>query len=426
MGMKKLNDHAVDAVGRQPGMHRIDSNLYLRRALPPSEAKSWCFRYTVAGRTREMGLGSYPEISLAKARAAAKDLREKIAAVKAKGEVFDPIAERDAARVKAELAAARAKTFKEVATDYIAENKSAWKNEKHAAQWSSTLDAYVYPTFGHLPAAAIDAPLVKKVLSPIWTSKPETASRVRQRIEAVLDYAAAHDYRDKSVANPAALKGNIRHILPKQPRKAQRVAHHAALPYDEMGDFIALLRAQNGVAARALEFVILTAARTGEVIGATWAEIDLDSKVWTIPAERMKGGAKHRVPLSAPAVDVLEAMKEVRVSDCLFPGIKPKSPISDMAMLVLLRRMGRGGEITAHGFRSTFRDWCSEQTAYPREVAEQALAHKIGSAVEQAYRRTDLFERRRRLMIDWGAFCNTRQAKVGADNVVTLRVQQTA
>jgi integrase len=266
---------------------------------------------------------------------------------------------------------------------------------------------------------AIDVGLVMKALEPIWNEKPETASRVRGRIESVLDWATARGYRQGE--NPARWRGHLENLLPKK-SKVWRVEHHAALPYTEIGAFMAELREQDGTAARALEFAILTAARTGEVIGATWSEIDLEGHLWTIPAVRMKAGKEHRVPLSDAALAVLRAMGEVQTGEFVFPGNRAKQPLSQMAMLMLLRRMGRDG-LTVHGFRSAFSDWCAEQTAFPSEVREMALAHTVGDKVEAAYRRGDLFEKRRQLAEAWARYCGTPPA-ADDNRVVAIRVAQ--
>jgi integrase len=305
-------------------------------------------------------------------------------------------------------------TFKDCAERYIEAHRPGWKNPKHAKQWPSTLEDYVYPVFGPIPVQAVDVGLVMKALEPIWKTKPETASRVRGRIESILDWATARGYRQGE--NPARWRGHLDKLLPAR-GKVQKVKHHAALPYGEMGDFVAELRGQEGVAARALEFLILTATRTGEVIGARWDEFDLAKKVWTVPGERMKAGKEHRVPLSERALAIIEEMKGQGVNDhpFLFPGGRPGKPLSNMAMLKLLQRMDRG-DLTAHGFRSTFRDWAAEMTHFPTEVAEMALAHTVSDKVEAAYRRGDLFQKRRELMEAWARYC---EPKPGS-NVVPL------
>ncbi|MDA8232638.1 MAG: integrase arm-type DNA-binding domain-containing protein [Magnetospirillum sp.] len=376
-----------------PGMYPDGLGLYLR--IGPKGAKSWVYRYRVDGKRRDMGLGPVHTVSLADARARAAECR------KHRIDGADPKMERDKVKLAAKIEAARAMTFRQCAEAYVDAHKAGWRNTKHAAQWTSTLDTYAYPVFGGLPVAAVDTGLVMKVLEPIWAKKTETASRLRGRIEAVLDWATARVYRTGE--NPARWRGHLDKLLPAR-SKVQRVEHHPALPYDQMGAFMVLLRAQDGTSARALEFAILTAARTGEVIGARWSEIDLAKKVWTVPAERMKAGREHRVPLSEAAVAVLETMQTIKEGDYVFPGGRALKPLSNMAMLKLLGRMERD-DLTAHGFRSTFRDWCAERTAYPAEVAEMALAHVVSDKVEAAYRRGDLFEKRARLMADWAEFC---------------------
>jgi integrase len=376
-------------------MHADGGGLYLQ--VTPSGAKSWIFRFMLHGRAREMGLGPLHTISLAEARERARECR------KLRLDGIDPVEARSAKRAKERLAAATAMTFAECAERYIAAHRTGWRNPKHAAQWPSTLQTYAYPVFGLLPVQAIDTALVTKAIEPIWQAKPETASRVRGRIEAVLDWAKVRGYRDGE--NPARWRGHLDKLLPAR-AKVRKVEHHPALPYAVMGEFVASLRQQEGVAARALEFLILTAARTGEVIAARWNEFDLAEKVWTVPADRMKAGKEHRVPLSAAAVAIIEQMQATRVADqqFVFPGGKLGKPLSNMAMLKLLQRMGRG-ELTAHGFRSSFRDWAAERTNFPREVAEMALAHTVGDKVEAAYRRGDLFAKRRRLMEEWARHC---------------------
>ena len=288
---------------------------------------------------------------------------------------------------------------------YVADHEAAWRNAKHRAQWRSTIATYAFPAFGDQPVAAVDTGDVMKALGPIWRAKPETAGRLRGRIEAVLDYATAREWRRGE--NPARWRGHLSKLLPAR-GKIARVQHHAALPWKEAGAFMAALRAEQGVAARALEFVVLTAARTGEALGARWAELDMDGRVWTVPAGRMKAQKEHRVPLSDPAMALLMRMAEFRPADAnddyVFPGQRKGKPLSDMALTMLLRRMGRA-DLTVHGFRSTFRDWCAEATSHPREVAEAALAHTVKDKVEAAYRRSDLFEKRARLMDEWADWC---------------------
>ena len=394
---------AVEVRGfSQKGMYHDGGGLYLQ--VSAGGAKSWIFRFMLDGRAREMGLGPLHAIPLAEARKRAAECR------RMRVDGIDPIGVRSAQRVQKRLAAATAMTFKQWADAYIAAHKAGWKNSKHAAQWPSTLATYVYPVFGTLPVQAVDVGLVMKAIEPIWVQKSETASRLRGRIESILDWATTRDYRQGE--NPARWRGHLENLLPKT-SKVRRVQHHSALPYDEIADFLAELRVQEGVAARALEFLTLTAARTGKVIGARWEEVDLEERIWVVPAKRMKADREHRVPLSVAAASILKQMKEIRESEFVFPGGKQGRPLSNMAMLAVLKRMGRG-DLTAHGFRSSFRDWAAERTNFPYEVAEMALAHTVADKVEAAYRRGDLFQKRRQVMEAWARFCAMRssQAKV--------------
>src|SRR6516162_1221080 len=371
---------------REPGMYLDGRGLYLR--IGPARNKSWIYRFALGGKTRDMGLGPYPDISLAEARDRAAAQRK----LRLDGQ--DPIADRQASRQRAKLGAAKTLSFKECAERYIASHEAGWKSPKHAAQWPATLDAYVHPVFGNLPVQEVDVGLVMKAIEPIWTKKPETASRVRGRIESVLDWATARGYRQGE--NPARWRGHLENLLPAR-RKVARVEHLAALPYTEIAIFMADLGQQEGIAARALEFAIMTVARTGEVVGARWAEINVAEKLWIVPADRMKAGKEHRQPLSDTTLTIVEKMAAIRQGDYVFPGGEAERPISNMAMLMLLRRMGRG-DLTTHGFRSTFRDWAAECTNFPAEVAEMALAHTVGDKLEAAYRRGDMFEKRRELI----------------------------
>lgn len=377
----------------EPGLLNDGGGLYLQTG--PTGTKSWIFRYRVNGRLRDHGLGSAGTLSLAEARDKAQACR------KMRLEGLDPIEVKRRRQAAARLEVARSITFAECAERYIKAHRAGWKNPKHAAQWSATLSTYVYPVFGALSVADIDVGLVLRALEPIWTTKPETAGRVRGRIEAVLDWAKVRGYREGE--NPALWKGNLSHMLPAR-AKVRSVTHHAALPYAEMGAFWARLATQPGTGTAALRFTILTAARSGEVRGATWDEIDLDGALWTIPAARMKAGSEHRVPLSSQAVSLLRDAAKQRVGDLVFPGARAGKPLSDMSLTAVLRRMERG-DLTVHGFRSTFRDWAADRTDVPREVAEAALAHTLENKVEAAYRRSDLFEKRRALMDWWGQFC---------------------
>lgn len=376
---------------KTPGMYGDGGGLWLQ--VTGKGGKSWIFRFTLDGKSREMGLGSAITFSLAEAREKALTCRKLCA------ERIDPIESRNARREAARIEAAKAITFRQCATAYIEAHKAGWRNAKHAAQWAATLNTYAHPAFGDLPVQAVDTALVMKAVEPIWATKPETATRVRGRIESILDWAATRGFRRGE--NPARWKGHLANLLPKRSR-VKKVEHHAALPFAEVRAFMKVLGEQPGVSAQALAFTILTAARTGETIGATWSEIDLDAGVWTVPAERMKAGAEHRVPLSDPALQILREMEAIRLGEFVFPGGKRGRPLSNMAMLKTLERMSRD-DLTVHGFRSSFRDWASETTAFPSEVVEAALAHTIESKVERAYRRGDLFQKRRELMSAWAA-----------------------
>ncbi len=383
---------------KTPGMYGDGGGLWLQ--VTGKGAKSWIFRFTLRGKSREMGLGPVSTFSLAEAREKA------LACRKLTYEGLDPIETRRAQQDEARLEAARAMTFRQCAAAYIESHKAGWRNAKHAAQWTATLEAYAYPAFGDLPVQAIDTGFVMRALEPIWTTKPETATRVRGRIESILDWATTHGYRRGE--NPARWKGHLSNLLPKRSR-VRKVEHHAALPYSQIAAFMADLGTREAVAARALEFAILTAARTGEVIGARWSEIDLDAAEWTVPAERMKAGTEHRVPLSEAAVVILRRLAETSTGEFVFAGGRRGQPLSNMGMLMMLRRMGRE-DLTVHGFRSTFRDWASETTHFPSEVVEMALAHTIESKVEAAYRRGDLFRKRRELMDAWAAWAVTSRS----------------
>jgi integrase len=386
----------------KPGKHGDGRNLWL--IVSPSGARRWEFRYTVEGKSREMSLGPADLLSIDEARIKALELRKAIR------EGMDPLAVRSHSKKK------RAVTFRELAEDTIQALIPAWTNDKSEGQWRQTLTTYAYPLLGDLNVADITTDDVYAVLEPIWVSKAETAGRLRARIEKVLDRATARRLRTGD--NPARLKGNLDHLLAKQ-SKVKRVKSHPALPYTNTASFMANLRQREGVAARALEFAILTAARTGEAIGARWSEIDLNNAVWTIPAERMKARRDHRVPLSKTAIALIGKLPRDPESDFVFISPMAKGqPLSNMAFSATLKRMGRK-DITAHGFRSTFRDWAAETTAYPDAVVEMALAHAIGSAVEAAYRRGDLFEKRTRLMADWATYCEAQPAK--GEKVVPIR-----
>jgi integrase len=407
----------------KPGRYGDGAGLYLLVRGP--EARFWLFRYTREGKMREMGLGAASGsavVSLADARVKARRLHDIVR------EGRDPLADRDAAKA-AEAAAARqtqvrATTFRDVAAAYITAHESSWRNAKHRQQWSNTLDTYAHPVLGDLAVAEVDTGAVMRVLEPIWREKSETASRLRGRIESVLDYAKARGWRDGE--NPARWRGHVANMLPKR-SKVQPVEHHAALPWREIGAFMTALRDQEGLGAVALRFAILTASRTSEAIEARWPEIDMTAGVWTVPPSRMKAGREHRVPLSDAALAVLTAVASLRDDargGWVFPGARAGRPLSNMAFLMLLRRMGRG-DLTAHGFRSTFRDWAAE-TGQPADVAEAALAHTLGNKVQAAYQRGDLLERRRKLMDTWAEFCARSEPSGDVVELAGRRVSRSA
>ncbi|MDI6018228.1 integrase arm-type DNA-binding domain-containing protein [Burkholderia pseudomallei] len=382
----------------KPGLYADGGGLYLQ--ITSAGVKSWLFRYMRNRKARGMGLGPVHTISLADARARALDCRRLLL------DGIDPIDSRNTERAAQGIAPGDAVTFQHCAEKYIDAHRAGWKNAKHAEQWTNTLTTYAYPIFDSCAVSAIDTTLVMKVLEPIWTTKTETASRIRGRIESVLDWATVHGYRVGE--NPARLKGHLDKLLPKRSR-VQKVEHHPALPYAGLPDFMNELRAAEGTAARALEFLILTATRTNETIGATWQEFDLDEGIWIVSAGRMKMRKEHRVPLSARAIALVKAQQKLKRGDYVFPGARDKKPLSNMAMLQLLERM-KYDDITVHGFRSTFRDWAGETTHYPREVCEAALAHGIKDKAEAAYARGDLFAKRAALMQDWDKYCASKQA----------------
>lgn len=367
------------------------------RSLADLVSKSWTFRYRdrITKKLRELGLGPYPDVSLEEARKKAAEFRGVLREGK------DPKVERDAKRAAHRAAAAKTLTFDQAADACIADKRAGWKNAKHADQWVNTLKTYVSPVLGNLPVDSIDLPLVRKVLDPIWLTKNETASRVRQRIESVLAWATVSGYRTGE--NPARWRGHLDHLLPK-PSNVQKREHHPALPYSEIREFLGQLRALSGVASLAMEFTILTAARTGEVIGARWEEVDLEKGLWTIPAERMKAKKEHMIPLSTRAGAILKSLEATRRNDYVFPGNGSDAPLSNMAMNATLKRMDRQ-DITVHGFRSTFRDWAGEQTDFPKELIEHALAHQLKDKAEAAYHRSTLPEKRRKLMEAWAKHC---------------------
>ncbi len=355
-------------------------------------SRAWVLRATIGGKRRDMGLGPYPEVTLAQARDKAREARELIR------QGVDPIARQQAAQSALRAAVAEALTFEECAEKYIKAHRAGWKNAKHAQQWENTLAQHAYPKLGDVLVRDVRLPQVLAVLEPLWTTTNETAVRLRGRIELVLDWATARGLREGP--NPARWRGHLDKLLPK-PSKVNNREHHTALQVSDVGAFMVRLRAAEGMGARALEFAILTAARSGEVRGATWGELNLAAKVWTVPADRMKAGKEHRVPLSDEALALLATMPRGKADEPVFKA--PRGGVlSDMTLSAVLRRMGVAA--VPHGFRSTFRDWAAERTSYPRDAAEMALAHAIGDKVEAAYRRGDLFEKRQLMMADWAAF----------------------
>jgi integrase len=376
----------------QPGRYGDGDGLFLM--IDKRGGKSWMVRVQKDGRRRDFGLGSASKVSL-------KLARERSALVRSQVEVgIDPVAER--------RKAAGIPTFREAAALVHAEHKRGWKNGKHQAQWLSTLDAYAFPAFGDVAVSLVEAPAVRDALAAIWLTKPETARRLRQRIRTVIDWAVAKGYREGPLAMAVIDKS-----LPKQ---RERVKHHKAMPFAELPAFMAGLRSRESMGRLALEAVILTAARSGEIREAVWSEIDLEGRTWAIPAERMKAGREHAVPLSNAAVRLFKRMKAHQRGDSnlVFPGTARGKPLSDMTLTKALRDMGL--DVTAHGFRSTFRDWTAENTSYPREIAEAALAHANSDKTEAAYLRTDHRDKRRELMTAWADFCEG----VHGENVVRI------
>ena len=377
-----------------------------------SEGKAGVFRYKKDGKSRMMGLGRYPETSLSQAREKAIALRNRTNAG------IDPLEARDLERkrlreeqellelTRREEAAqsARLITFEKASRDYIAAHSAGWRNAKHAQQWENTLSTYAFPIIGSLQTSEISTEHVLRILTPIWTTKPETASRVRNRIELVMDAAKARGLREGE--NPARWRGHLDKLLPAR-SKVRKVQHHPALPWRELPAFMTRLDKHDELSYQAMRLTILTACRTSEVLGAHWSEFDFKTQTWIIPASRMKADREHRVPLSPAVQKLLNGLPRIENSPFLFPGVRKAKPISNMAMLMALRRLGRS-DLTIHGFRSTFRDWAAENTLFPREICELALAHKIADGAEAAYWRSDLVEKRRALMNAWAEYCNHR------------------
>ncbi|MEA3533219.1 tyrosine-type recombinase/integrase [Rhizobium sp. CC-YZS058] len=395
--LQKLSDAIVKSTKLKAGRHSDGGGLYLN--VTPTGSRSWLFMWSRDGKRREMGMGSYPAVTLSKARSLSSSYREMVAAGS------DPIAE------KAKI---EEPSFRDCCDQFLSSMETQWRNEKHRAQWRSTLNDYCQ-SIAAKKVSTITTTDVLGVLQPIWTTKNETASRVRGRIERVLDFAKAKGWREGE--NPAVWRGHLKNVLPARQKLSR--GHHAAMPFDAVPAFMAQLKESDAMAARCLEFVILTAARSGEALGAQWNEIDFAAKVWTVPANRMKAGRVHRVPLTDPALAILLPLYGARKNDGLvFSGQKEGRPLSVMAMAMLLRRMKHDG-VTVHGFRSAFRDWAGDKTTFPREVAEAALAHTVGDQTERAYRRSDALARRRKLMEAWASFVWSGQTRQGV--VVPLR-----
>jgi integrase len=399
---KELGALAVGNIHRR-GINFVGGVTGLAVNVIKSGSRSWVLRYQVGGKRRDMGLGGYPDVTLAQAKERARVARSLLA------QGLDPIEHSRAARSKMISERATALTFSQAADQYIETHESTWRNAKHAQQWRNTIAAYATPAMGKVLVRDVDLPQVLSVLEPIWKTKTETASRLRGRLESVLDWATARGYR--SGPNPARWKGLLDKLLPA-PGKIAKTDHHRALPFADLPAFMKLLAVQDGLGARALEFTILTACRSGEVRGAHWDEFDLDAGIWTVPESRMKAGKEHRVPLSDAAMVIVRTQKEYAFCEYVFPSShrarnseSEGAPLSDMTLSAVLRRMKVAA--VPHGFRSTFRDWCAEVTDYPRDVAEMALAHAIGNKVEAAYRRGDLFEKRKQLMQDWANFAQS-------------------
>lgn len=384
--VKRFKDAGLYAVGGVAGLHL---------QITDRGARSWILRVVIGARRRDLGLGGYPDTTLEQAREKAREMRHQI------WQGIDPLAARKAAQDALRAAEAKRLTFDQAALQCWRARSQEFKNGKHAKQWLSTLELYATPVLGNLPVDQIELPHVVKVVEPIWTTKTETASRLRGRIETVLEWAKASGYRNGG-ENPAKWE-TLKHVLPT-PSKVRKIKHYAALPWQEMGAFMADLRKREGMGARALEFAILTAARSGEVRGGTWDEIDFKAKVWTVPAERMKAGKQHRVPLSEPAVKLLKALPRFEGSPYIFPAARG-GMLSDMSISAVTRRMGL--DVVPHGFRSSFKDWCRTSTAYPDEVSELALAHVNSDATRAAYARDELLQQRQKLMADWAKYCGT-------------------
>ena len=391
--MHKLTALQVKQLKKR-GLYGDGGGLYLQ--ITKAGNKSWIFRYSVEGKQKNHGLGALHTFSLAEVREAARECR------KLRQQGLDPIAEKKKRAVTAKLEAAQSLTFEDCTEQYVAAHKKGWKINRHTAKWWRALELYAYPTFGDLPVGQIDANTVFAALEPIWQDKNETASRVRSRIEQILDWAKVRGYRKGE--NPEIWKGNLSHLLLAR-EKVKKVQHMKSLPYADMPTFWKDLSKRSTPASIMLRFTILTVARTGDTRFAVWDEIDFDEKIWTIPGERMKAEKEHRVPLSSEALKILKAQKKKRINNFIFPGPLKDKAFSENAMLTVLKDMNLKGRATVHGFRSTFKVWASEQTDYSNEISEFALAHVQGNKVQEAYKRTDLLDKRVPLMEDWAAYC---------------------
>lgn len=389
--VSRLKAPGLVSVGVVPGLHLQVS---------ATGARSWILRVKVGTKRRDMGLGQFPGVTLAQAREKARQAREKIE------QGHDPILERERAQSRLKAEQASAITFESAARAFMDAKSAEWSNTKHAAQWTATLNTYAYPVIGQLHVAEVKQTHILQILEPIWANKTETATRLRGRIENVLDWAKARGYRTDE--NPARWRGLLDKLL-SSPQKTTKVIHHPAVPVNEVSAFYTALQKRTGIAARALEFTLLTATRSGEVRGATWGEIDLDAGLWVIPANRMKARKEHRVPLSEPAIQILHKLPRIEGSEFVFPAPRAGA-LSDMALTGVMRRMGLA--FVPHGLRSTFRDWTAERTNYPRDLAEKALAHVLESKVEAAYQRSDMLERRAHMMDAWANFLATQQTDV--------------
>jgi integrase len=389
--MGKLSTIKVQKL-REPGRYGDGDGLWLQ--ISEGGGKSWSFRFMLNRKARQMGLGPLALVSLAEAREKAWQARRQLL------EGADPLEAKRAKRAGNQAARARVMTFRQCAEAFLRSQEAGWRNEKHRWQWSQTLRAHCYPVFGDLDVAEVDRALVMRAVEPIWITMPETGSRLRGRIERVLNWAAARELRNGD--NPAKWKGGLDALLPAR-GKVATVKHHVAMDWRVVPAFMTELRAVQSISARALEFTILTAARTIETIGARWPEFEGD--LWTVPGSRMKAGKEHRVPLSNAAVTVLAGLPRIAGNSFAFVGARPGKGMSNMTMIKQLRAMWPGGQLTVHGFRSAFRDWAGEATSHPREVCEQALAHQVGNQVEQAYRRGDALAKRQLLMRDWADYC---------------------